>query len=87
MKQQAKQYYSVNELAQVLGLSRIAVFKKIKAGRIPATKVGRAYVVLAADVVDLVGKEVGEAGRRTIDTAVKKVVHDYGEALRLLGSE
>ena len=87
MKTATKQHYSVFESPQLLGQSRMAVYKKVKNGRIPATKVGRAYVVNAQDVIDLVGQEVGVAGRQVIDAAVKKAVKKYGETLRLLGAE
>lgn len=38
-------YLSLPELAQSLGISRNAVFQKVKKGLIPATKVGRHYSV------------------------------------------
>lgn len=38
-------YRSVRELAQELGISRIAVFKKIQKGQIKALKVGRSYLI------------------------------------------
>ncbi len=87
MKQLNKKFFSVNELAKVLGISRIAVFKKIKNGQIPANKVGRAYVIEASQVNNLVGKNLGQRGRRTIEQAVHKVVQEYGETLKLLGRE
>ncbi len=40
-----KEYLSTSELAKLLGVSRIAVFKKIKSGKIKAFKIGRNYVV------------------------------------------
>lgn len=38
-------YYSTTEVARLLGISRIAVFKKIKQGKIKAEKIGRNYIV------------------------------------------
>ena len=38
-------YISVAELAKHLGISRIAVFKRIKAGKIKAIKIGRSYAI------------------------------------------
>lgn len=38
-------FVSVAEAAELLGITRQAVLKRIRAGRLPATKVGRAYVV------------------------------------------
>ena len=40
-------HLSVAELAKKLGISRIAVFQKIKAGHIPAIKCGRNYIIPA----------------------------------------
>ncbi|MBZ0166922.1 MAG: helix-turn-helix domain-containing protein, partial [Candidatus Omnitrophica bacterium] len=40
-----KAYLSIPEYARQLGISRIAVFKKVKQGLIPAKKVGRNYVI------------------------------------------
>lgn len=47
-------YISVAELAKMLGISRIAVFNKIKKGQIPAEKIGRAYAISMEDVSEFV---------------------------------
>ncbi len=87
MKEKAKNFYSVNDLAKLLGVSRIAVFKKIKKGQIRAHKVGRSYVVKADDAVNIIGQELGRDERHLVEQAVRKAVNDYGETLKLLGSE
>jgi excisionase family DNA binding protein len=38
-------FVSVAQAAELLGITRQAVLKRIRVGRLPATKVGRAYVV------------------------------------------
>lgn len=45
-----KSHYSTSELAKYLGVSRIAVFKKIQKGEIRAEKVGRNYVIPKEEV-------------------------------------
>ena len=40
-------YYTVNETAQALGLSKNGLYKLIYAGKIPAVKVGRAIRIPA----------------------------------------
>ena len=45
------EYLSVIEAASILGISRIAVFKRIKSGQLPAKRVGRHYVIAKDDVV------------------------------------
>lgn len=41
----AKEYFSIPEAAVVLGISRIAVFKQVKRGRLPAIRIGRNWAV------------------------------------------
>ena len=38
-------YITIPELAEILGLSRVAVFKKVKKGEIKAIKIGRNYAI------------------------------------------
>ena len=44
------QYYSVAEAARILGISRIAVFKKIQKGQMKAQKIGRSYAILKSEL-------------------------------------
>lgn len=44
----AREYYSIPEAAAMLGLSRIAVFKRVKSGRLAALRVGRNWAIPAA---------------------------------------
>ena len=46
----AKDFYTTAELATLLGISRVAVFKKIKSGSIKAQKVGRNFVIFKKDI-------------------------------------
>jgi excisionase family DNA binding protein len=81
---------SVAELAKILGISRIAIFNKIKKGQIPAHKIG-SYAIYMEDVSDLIhntGKGIlTEEKKIDIKKAVEKVVKEYGETLKLLGKE
>lgn len=45
-----KEFVSTGELAEILGISRIAVFKRIKRGEIKAVKVGRNFVIKKSDL-------------------------------------
>ena len=84
-------YISVEELAKMLGISRIAVFKKIKKGQIPAEKIGRSYAISVEHVSEIIGNQdnsiLTESKKTEIKNAVEKVVKEYGETLRLLGKE
>lgn len=88
---QTKLYISVAELAKILGISRVAVFKRIKRGQINAEKIGRSYIISRDEVDDITQeqnqKNLSEEQKEAIVKAVKKTVKEYGETLRLLGKE
>ena len=81
------QYLSTNELAKLLGVSRVAIFKKIQSGKIKGFKVGRNYVIPVEEFMTAVGTFISEDKKDDIKKVVKKAVVEYGEALRLLGEE
>jgi len=82
-----KDFLSTTEVAKLLGISRIAVFKKIKSGEIKAQKVGRNFVISRNDLPFLLGESLGKVQKEKIDKAVAKTVSEYGETLKLLGKE
>jgi excisionase family DNA binding protein len=75
------------ELAKILGISRIAVFKRIKRGQIKAIRVGRNFVIPKDSLPEVLGQVLSKKNKREIETAVKKTVKEYGQTLRLLGNE
>lgn len=82
-----KKFFSVAEVASMLGISRIAVFKKIKAGVLPAFKVGRAYVISSEDLKIILGESLTGKQKKDIETGVKKAVREYKETFRMLSNE
>lgn len=86
-----KTHISVAELAKMLGISRVAVFNRIKKGQIPAEKIGRSFAISIEDVDEIVqgisSKNLTEDQKEVIKKAVEKTVKEYGETLRLLGKE
>ncbi|MBU6500275.1 MAG: helix-turn-helix domain-containing protein [Patescibacteria group bacterium] len=82
-----KELLSTSEVARLLGISRIAVFKKIKSGEIKASKVGRNFVVRKSEFPEILGIVLGEDKKRLIESAVRKTVKEYGQTLKLLGKE
>jgi excisionase family DNA binding protein len=80
-------YITIPELAKILGLSRIAVYKRVKKGAIKAVKIGRNYAIPRAYIDSILGKTLGDNDRKEIDIAVKKTVKEYGSTLKLLGKE
>jgi len=87
MREKEVDYITIPQLAQILGISRIAVYKKVKKGKIKAIKIGRNYLIPKKYILVILGKALGEEERRQIDKAIKKTVEEYGEVLRLLGRE
>lgn len=79
------EFVSVAQAAASLGITRQAVLKRIRTGRLPATKVGRAYVVprsalsiAPADHDPLVGEIV----RRLVAAYDPERVYLFGSAAR-----
>lgn len=87
MRAKNKEYITILELARALGLSRIAVFKKVKSGRIKAIKIGRNYAVPKASLDATLGKALKDEDKKEIEAAVKKTVSEYGQILKMLGRE
>jgi len=82
-----ERYLTIPELAKLLGVSRIAIYNRVKKGQIPATKIGRTYVITDQTIANILGKEVTRKGKKRIDAAVRKTVREYGEVLKKLGKE
>lgn len=82
-----KEFLSTSEVAKILRLSRIAVFKKIKNNQLKAEKIGRNFVVRREDLSEYLGESIGPEQKREIDVAVKKATREYKETFMLLGKE
>jgi excisionase family DNA binding protein len=82
-----EKYITIPELAKLLGVSRIAIYRKVKRGQIPAVKIGRTYVITDHTVQDVLGKQISAKGKTRIDAAVRRTVREYGEVLKKLGRE
>ncbi len=80
-------YMSIQELANLLGVSRIAVYKKVKKLQIKAVLIGRSYAISRKYADGIMGKTLNEDDKKEINAAVKKTVKEYGEVLKLLGRE
>lgn len=85
--QKNNQFISVAELAELLKVSRVAVFNRIKKGEIKAEKIGRAFVINKKDVPGLTGDSLSQKDKDNIRVSVSRTIKEYGETLRLLGKE
>jgi excisionase family DNA binding protein len=82
-----KEFITTTELAKILGISRIAVFNRIKRGQIMAIRVGRNFIIPKDSIPEILGQVLSQAKKKEIESAVKKTVQEYAETLRLLGKE
>ena len=82
-----KDYYSIAELAKLIGVSRIAIYKKIKAGKIEAKRLGRMFVIPKSEIESVLGTALTEGQKTVIDAGIKKTVKEYRETLEKLGKE
>ena len=82
-----EKYLTIPELAKLLGVSRIAIYNRVKKGQIPATRIGRTYVIKDQTISNILGNKVTRRGKQRIDAAVRKTVQEYGEVLKQLGKE
>lgn len=82
-----KRFVSTTELALLLGISRQAIFKKIKAGDIKAKKIGRNFIIDKENLTEILGAVLTEKQKQEIEKSVDKTISEYGETLKLLGRE
>lgn len=82
-----KKFLSTTELAKMLNISRVAVFKKIKKGQIKATKRGRNFIIYKKDLGNVLGNVLTPENKKEIDKAVSRTAKEYGETMELLGRE
>lgn len=80
-------FLTVKQLADILGVSRIAVFNKIKKGQLIATKAGKTYLIPKDQLIGIIDNNLSEEEKVKIKKGVNKVIHDYGETLKMLGKE
>lgn len=82
-----KEFFSVSEVAGILGVTRQAVFKKIKNGQIKAEKAGRNFIIYKDDIKEIISNDLTDKIKNKIDKGVEKAIKEYGEVLKKLGSE
>jgi len=82
-----QKYITIPELAKLMGLSRIEVYRKVRKGQIKAEKIGHMYVITDREAANIIGKKTNARDKSQIEKAVKKTVREYGEVLIKLGKE
>jgi excisionase family DNA binding protein len=79
-------YISTTEAAKMLGLSRVQLFRLVKAGKIKAEKIGRNYAIKPVDL-GLSDGELSSQEKITIEKSVHRVIKEYGDVIKKLGEE
>ena len=86
-----KPYFSIAEVAKILGLSRTAVYNKVKKGEIGAIRVGRSFAISDKTIKKLIksvkGSPLKAREKKEIDKVVSRTIKEYGETLKKLGAE
>ncbi len=80
---QPEDLLSTTQVAEILGISRFAVFQRIKRESLLAKKIGRNYLVRYGDLMG----NLSEKDKQRIEQAVKQAIEEYGETFKLLGKE
>ncbi len=86
-KQSTSIYISTSEAADILGISRVAVHKRIKKGQLPARLIGHSYLIPRRAVGRFAMEELPAKIKEEVAKGVDKVLKEYGETLKLLGKE
>lgn len=86
-KRKNDHFYSVTEVANILGISRVAVFKRIRSGNIRAEKIGHFYAIPKTEYGEEMGTILSQKQKNILSAGVKKTIKDYREVLEKLGKE
>jgi len=76
-----KKYLTIPEAARVVGISRIAVYKRVKKGKIKALRIGRNYAIPKEAVKEILANSLKLQDKRGISSAVEKMIAGYGKTL------
>ena len=82
-----KKHLSIPEAAKILGISRIALYKQVKAGKVKAERVGRNYIISSRHIEHILSDKLSKKERDDIKDIIKRIFNEYGETLEMLGKE
>ena len=66
-----KKYITTSDLAKMLGVSRVAIFNKIKSDKIKAVKIGRNYVIEKKSLPEDIKKIIEKKRKEIVEKATK----------------
>ena len=79
-------YMTVPELANRLGISRIAVYRKVTNGQIAAERVGRSFLIPSQEAHAVISGGLTVRDRQRVKATVRRVVREYGPVLERLST-
>jgi len=82
-----KKIYTVKEVSDLLGISRVTVFRWIKSGKLKADMIGGSFVVSAEYLPHHLLGGLPEDEKADIRKAVTRALLEYGDAFRALARE
>ena len=77
-------YFSVPEAAKILGISRVAVFRKVKSGKIDAIRIGRNYAIPVERLPYVKNKELTEKEEGVMNKTVTETIDEFAETIKEL---
>lgn len=82
-----KKYYTIKELADQQGVSKVAIFNTMKSWLIPAIKAQGRYQISKESLPWQFGGKMPVSEKKRILQIVDRMVEEYGETFRLLAKE
>jgi len=80
-------FFSTSEAAKILGISRIAVFNRVKKGKLRAIRIGRNWAIPKEELENTLRRPLSDEEKDILQRGVRKVIDEFGETLRRLGKE
>jgi len=80
-------FLTLPQVAKILRISRIAVYKQVKLGKLKAFKIGRNYVVPKEELFHSPNRKIEDWEKTLIEKTVRRTIKEYGWVLRKLGQE
>lgn len=80
-------YITIPKLAEILNISRQAVYKQVKGGKIKASKVGGTWIIDDPEITTLLTGKITEKQKDEIKKIVQEAVEQYGELFKRLSKE
>lgn len=82
-------FISIPKLAKILGISRIAVYKKVKKNEIKAVKIGKNYAIstkyISKNIVEIKENFLSIKKKIAIEDVVNRMADEYFDTFRKLG--